>query len=382
MSTASRVFKKGMVCIMLQALFAIIMFVYFYFMQTPTLTLAQHLLSQGQTYYAPFLSSIVLTGTMILIQEIISRIFRFEEKYYLLSTLPVVTIATLFTAFAPQPNYSILAVNAIVLAFFIVATFIIKRKREKPVTKRTPIKDWTFHTAILTCNSLLLGLCSNSTDTAYYEMEISRYLYEQEYKQALVVGKESQTSSRELTALRAYAISKSGQKISNLLFKYATPNGGAENLLLIPTDSINIPFPCDSIYQHLGTSPKRGEAALTFLKRAAEKSIKDSTHIESIDYYLCGLLLERDLNTFCKELPRFYPNDSTLLPLHFAQAMLLQTSADSEIYPPNIDTTLIREYKDFIFIEQSDTNNSIRCANLIKKKKGNSYWWYYKYGNN
>lgn len=350
-------------------------------MQTPKLTLAQHIISGGETSYSPFISSLILTSILTFIQEFVSRILRVHDKAYLLTAFPSFAICILLTAYTPTLNETIIFTLVIATFVFVILCFIYWNKGHKNDAKKNSSEQfWMHNTSILTCILLLTGICSNSVDTENYEINVAKYILNKNYEKALKVGEESFATTRQLTALRAYALAKKDTLIAEKLFSYPIPAGGVQNLLLNESDNKYVILHRDTIYTLLGDKIKKNEQPLKYLNRVAKESLDSTNNIVARDYWLCGLLLEKDIATFTKELPKYYAiNDSILLPKHYQEALLLTTHLE-ESYYSGIDSTTILAYKEFIDLEATEPDNEIRRANLLKLKKGNNYWWYYKYG--
>ena len=88
-----------------RVLFAVFLFFYFLYSQAPLISLAQHQLSKGQTFYSPFVGAVVLTLLLCGLQRLVCRFIRFRRNYYILTFFPSASIAVLLTAFTPETNY-------------------------------------------------------------------------------------------------------------------------------------------------------------------------------------------------------------------------------------------------------------------------------------
>lgn len=95
------------------------------------------------------------------------------------------------------------------------------------------------------------------------------------------------------------------------------------------------------------------------------------------DYYLCALLLDRDLERFAQECVRLYPISDNL-PLHYAEALVLYNRFHPEQIVSGVDSHVVANYWDFKEREKSISSNTARC-NLLRREFGATYWWYYFY---
>ena len=96
------------------------------------------------------------------------------------------------------------------------------------------------------------------------------------------------------------------------------------------------------------------------------------------DYYLCGLLLDRHIDLFAREVAVYYKQalQAQALPHYYAEAMLLYTHLRTNplhVYQP---ASLEANYLDFTAMADSLHQPQVR-QNLTRYTYGETYYWYY-----
>lgn len=364
------------VCAAMRILFAAFLFFFFYLSQDASLTLAQHQLSQGQTSYHPLIGAIILTVLLVGLQRIVCKIFRFRETLYVLTFFPSALVSVLLTAFTPSLQLGALIASAVLtVVWIIVAIYETCRDEDFRRHQRTP--SYLSHLFCFFLVMLYMGLCGNSYDIVNYEVHAARYINNGEYDKALKVGENALTTSRRLTALRAFAQSHNEEEgLADKLFAWPLPKGGSEILYLYETDTLDMLFKLDSLYSYLKIIPGRQDlTALEYFKQAARKNPQSAAK----DYWLCALLLDKNLDEFAAELPNFYTvSDSTVLPIYYAEALILYNRVSQEPLLDYNDPNIVANYLDFRETGERITNLTER-RNLLWRDYGHTYWWYYIY---
>lgn len=121
-----------------------------------------------------------------------------------------------------------------------------------------------------------------------------------------------------------------------------------------------------------------GESVKTF-DRYIELAVKaDTLYRQPLgDYYLCYLLLKKDLVTFERVLGNYYILDDSL-PKAYKEALLINYDTSSDSIPHYADSVFLsglREYR-LMKDELSDKRERI---NRTRRQFGKTYWWYYDY---
>lgn len=359
----------------IRGLFALFFFLYFYRSQDAAVALAQHQLSLGQTSYHPLVGAVVLTALLMGLQALVLRVAKIAERLYILTFVPSAVCAVLLTAFVPYYRPSALVLTLVVL---IVSAVIICRRPQR--TERKPMLS----VRLLHCLMLFayMGFAGNTNDVLNYEVRTSRLLSDCNYEQALEVGKKSLSSSERLVAMRAYAMSHLPGGLGEQLFTRPLESGGSRQLFLLPADTSSVLFPPDSLYSFLSGEPADSlELGFTAYSRDVfERFAQVNPAGPSRDYWLCALLLDKDLQAFAQELPKYYEvADSLILPKAYAEALVLVNRQQTDTLLHCANPNVLENYLDFKDKERKISPSAAR-RNLLYKEYGNTYWWYYFYG--
>lgn len=361
-------------------LFLVFWFCYLYNVQGSLLSVTQHVFSGGKTTYSPFWGAIIICGLLWLLQLGINRIMRFQSIYFALSFFPSCLVLAMITDINPDifVHFSLGAwvwVFPLLLILFFVGTSVLKHMRIPEDLKGSGIFFSLFLPniilTVLFC--FFIGATGNTTDTLHYTYKVERALLEKQPDKALIIGKKSLASSRELNCLRAYALSLKNE-LGEKLFTYPQYYG-ANGLILMPADTLGLTFPPHEVYHYLGVAPSSGkESVMTYLSRVmVNKRMKTPAR----DYYLCALLLDKKLSEFVQVLPKYYKLDETL-PTHYKEALVLY----SRIIPHPIyvfhDSVEDAAYEDMLQLESSYKYNIVR-KNYLRREFGSTYWYYFKY---
>lgn len=357
-------YSVRIVCGLLFILFSVI----FLSLQSPLLEALQHVLSEGKTSYSPVWGTVIITLILCIFQILINYFTRFVEYVHALSYLP----SFLLLAFVTDKDRSIYQMEQtgnwgwiFIIALLLYALLIwINRQWLPLLIDKTNFPNlasrlWPNILILLLLSGMTLSL-SNLDPSFHSEAKIEDLIRQGEFKQANEVGRGvSFTPSRELTALRAYTMSRA-DTLAHCLFEYPQLYR-SEGLLL--SDKIQSTFmKAEDLYNYLGDTPRYGETALSYLSRICHT---ESGKHPALDYYLCALLLEKKLDIFAKELDKLYFADEEL-PKHYKEALILYRHRHGEYEIPFDATTMEQAYQQFF-------NN--------QNSASNTYWWYYFHTN-
>ena len=360
----------------MRVLFVVFSFLYFYRFQTPLLALVQHQLSEGQTTYAPMVSSLVLTFVLLVVQRLVSTWVRFSDSCYFFSYMPSALLAVLLTAFTPAVSVPILIGVGVALSCFIIAvvlTCLDKSPSDHSVLSFPQL--FATHGLGMLLIFLLMGGMSHTNEVLTYELDTARSLNLSDMERAIHIGEKSLATSPRLTALRAYALAKRECGIGDSLFTFPISEVGAHQLMFSPNDTLAQLLPPDSLYAELGVWPSEKENPIGYFERMKNRS--ESTVAK--DYWLTALLLEKDLDRFAHELPLYYTAvDSLDLPTHYKEALSLYNTSSSKPLTFKGDSVTAEVFQHFQSKEMKYDDEVVR-KNKMRKKYGNTYWWYYFY---
>ena len=241
---------------------------------------------------------------------------------------------------------------------------------------------WAMLQLLLLC--LYVGIGNGVSDLQHYELKTGQALHSKHPRKAYEVGEKSYVTSHRLFAMRCYLLAATHKKgLADKIFEQMVPKGGAECLLL-PTDEMqNLLFPQDNLAKLLESDRHQGEKAIDYLHRCAWlAAFRDGkSHAAAIDYYLCGLLLDRQLDRFASELQRYYPLEveKGSLPRYYAQALTLYKHLSTHPLVLYVDNSVEANYQDYSDMADTLSNPAYR-VNLLRQSYGETYWWWYAYG--
>ena len=362
----------------MRVLFAVFLFVYFFRFQSPLLELGQHQLSHGVTTYRPLISSLVLTGILMLVQHLVAKGFKFVESLYCFSYLPSALLAVLLTAFVPEMNLSVvIAIGVALLLFIIVALCTLKCNLIDVHRNESYAKLFTVHSVGMIGVLMFIGIFSNSNDVLTYEVQTAHHINAGDYEKALEAGNQSLATSPRLSALRAYAMARTDTGLGDRFFAYPLSNATAEQLLFAPEDTLQQILPPDSLYASFGVWRGQKEPVIRYFHRVIQRSDNPSAK----DYLLTALLLKKDLLQFAAELRRFYVvADSVSLPKYYEQALSIYDQETGRPLAFKNDSVVIEAYQKFLD-EGAQYDDELIRKNQLRRKYGDTYWWYYHYKN-
>ena len=356
-------------------------FVFLFFRQADVMAVAQHVLSGGMTVYYPFVGATLITLVLFLLQHGINSVLHINHRMHWTTFFPSMLLLAFITDISPEVDrhFSIGAwawAGPLLLAVWTLAGMTLRKiqKYEADIHSRGLFSRlmWVnlFPMGLM---MMLVGIVSANDDTFHYKAKMERMMKDGEYDKAATVGEKSLVKDISLTMLRCYALAREG-RMADEMFKYPVC-GTSETLLPTKNGSRMMMYPVDSLYRFLGAKPY-GEMTTGQYLKALEASGYESKAVA--DYRLCGMLVDRNIDAFVRELPRYYHvNDS--LPLHYKEALTLYThkrSAPLIIYKNQIMDT---DFDDMQKLVEANKDADERRLAVFNQYFG-TYWWYYEYG--
>lgn len=363
------------------SLFCLFSFLYLWQVQGVVLGMAQHVLSQGLTVYSPLVGAAIITFLLLLLQVILNRILRVSGEWYCFSFFPSFFTLAMITS-VDQSAYEGFSFGhwiftyPIGLILYVVLAIVVKQlpssydSRSGSLMIRLMIPNLLI---FLFFSVLSLSLSKNS-ETLYNQLEIEYNLSRGNIDKALEIGAKSPATNAQITALRAYALSKSGL-LAERLFCYPQEYG-ADGLLLQRADTVRMIFSPQTLYRELGAYPRyHKEPAVEFLE-LLDKSDKAKQPMAQ-DYLLCAYLLEGSLDKFVDKLATIYAlNDSVVeLPRYYEEALVLyqRRNPGRFTYRNAIQETNLADYLKMV----RSASSSVMGGNRTRRDFGTTYWWYY-----
>lgn len=290
-------------------LFCIFTFCFVFFYQADTLTIAQHIASNGQTHYVSWLGAILITLTLQLLQWAVNSLFKLKKRGYALTFFPSVLFLTIITDINPDTSNTITFgawawIAPLLLVIWGASMVYIKNYEPyEPALRGEGLGSQLFwvNNLIMLLMFCSMGLYSNSDSLFHKKAHIEALVRNKEYSEALKVIQKCGLSDSTTTMLTIYSLAHKGQ-LADKLFEYNLVGGkdvlrpGKVHSLLIQNSIIH---------------------------KATKKSAQ---------YQLVGFLLDKNLDKFAHYVRIYYPNDS-LLPRYYKEAYNLKKIIDKRRKP-------------------------------------------------
>lgn len=358
--------------------FILLSFFWLYWFQADLLYINQYILSGRKTHYNTFLGAAIITGILFIIQYFINKLFRFGKYTYALSYFPSVLLLAIFSDVHPEKlqffNYRnwliIIPILSILWGGVIWFSKQLSLLDHRNKTEKTPRQLW-INLMELNCMMLFVAIFGNTNAITHYLAHIETSIASDNLDEALRTGSRSQDSDKNLTMLRAFALSQRGE-LGDKLFEYPV-YGTGEDLLPIGQKS-NIPLLISSrkIFRHLGAQPIAFNSSYRYLN-ALEN---DSIGTEAVkNYILTGLLIDRKLDDFAAHLSR-YGDITDDLPVHYREALVLYTHLRANPILEYHNPVMDEDWDNFLKMKNTSLSYNA-MKGLINEHYGNSYWYYY-----
>ena len=360
-------------------LFSVFSVVYLSVFQKEVMEALHYSLAQGKTVYAPWMSAIIGTIVLLVLRWGINVLVGLKGPLKALSYFPPCLLLGVLTdvGHGVYHGEGISAQWAWLLPLLLVLHVVIGKLLAR-VCKLWVNPDLEEGIMVNSNLFILFFLClmtaciGNSNIHFHHELKVEEALRKQDYEMAREVGVKSMDPSRNLTALRAYAMSREGT-MGEYLFQYPQLYGAA-GLLMGISDDKALRLNADSLYVYLGARPALGEPAMNFFSRICEE---ESGNYTTMDYYLSALLLERKLEKFVQSFDELYTvRDS--VPRYYQQALFLYDKMYPSNKPKVADEAMEEQWKTYEE-EKNSLAGTIGEGNRMRRKFGDTYWWYYQY---
>ena len=362
--------------------FLLFVAIYVFFYQEDTLALTQHILSGGATIYSRVIGGIIITIVLALLHFTTAKVMRTKPLcIYALSCFPSLYILAMLTDFdtsqplSPWRWWAILMPLAAAVWWGVVY-FLGELLRYRCSDIR---HEEGYLARTLGCNIFILaammigvGLLSNSNDITHYRLRMERLLMHGEYAKALEVGKASDKTDASLTMLRVFALAHEG-RLGDELFKYPV-RGTSASIVPELSDGKMLMLSPDSVYRMLGAIPRHGQSTKHYFNAILKSG--QATKV-AIEYQLCGMLIDKDLDGFVNLLMKTHKIDDTL-PLHYREALILYTHRRSSPKVVYRNTVMDTDYDDMQRLEAETKSPGERRIQIYKQFSG-TYWEYFDY---
>ena len=370
---------KG-VRLMCAIVFVIFSFGWLFFFQADVLTMAQHVLSGGLTHYNRFVGAVLITFGLQLLQWLVYFLTGLNRRAYAYTYGPSMLLLGLLTDVTQKGEGDISCASSwwlalILLVVWLGIVYLARLLQQVEDADDAGLFSSTMWHNVLTL--VLLMMCTawigNTNAVFHYRMKAEHCLMEGDAAGALTTGRKSLESDENLLMLRMYALAQQGQ-LGERLFEYPISGNSSQ---MLPTDSLSrlMMYPADSLYKFIGARPVGRIAPMRYLQLVERK---DTVYHQPVsDYQLCGYLIDRELDTFAKEIKRYYTiNDS--LPKHYREALTLYTHLRSRPVVVYHNSVMDEDYDNLTQLERQYADKTERKVKVEEHYRG-TYWYYYKY---
>ena len=364
------------ISIICASLFAIFSFLYIYVFQGELLALMQDYLSRGVTQNNTFLTALILTVVLVVLQWLINRAAVLHGRWEALSYIPSCVLLALFTDINDGTMLYSAAkwLWAVPLCGLLFLGVVWLERMFIGFTKLTFFGVLWPNLLAFSLMFVFTAQISNHAPAPHMELAAWRYMHQGKYDKVLEVGARSDDYNAELTALRNLALAKTGE-LGNRLFHYPQPYG-ADGLIYNKYSKQSATYGATEYYSHLsGNAAYGGESGRAYAHRMAMKN--DSVIYR--DLYWAALLLDKDIDAFVKATAS-YAASGEPMPIHYQEAWLLYGEQHPEAAKPFVpDSDVVSRFEAYRALQQEHASNSIVAANLCKRKFGDTFWCYYDY---
>ena len=360
-------------------LFSAFSFTYLSVFQKDVMEALHYSLAQGKTVYAPWMSAVLITVVLLVLRWAVNALVGLKGPLKALSYFPSCLLLGVLTDVGHNVYHGGGISDTwgwmlpLCLVLYGVLGWLLARAARLWLNPEMPdiwVVNSNFMTLLMLC-FMTIGI-GNTNVHFHHELQVEEALRKQDYGRALLVAEKTMDPSRNLTALRAYAMSRQGT-MGEDLFRYPQLYGAA-GLLMGTSDEKALRLNADSLSVYLGAKPALGEPALTFFRRICEE---ESGNYTTLDYYLSALLLEKKLDEFVRAFDELYiVRDS--IPYYYRQALFLDSKMHSSAVTDSADVALEELWGKYLQ-KQQELSGQRGEANRMRREFGDTYWWYYQY---
>ena len=372
--------------LMCATVFVVFSFCFLYFFQADIITVAQHVLSKGLTRYNPLSGAVIITAALQILQLVIYSLLRLNKRFHALTYLPSMLTLGLITSVNSDidRHFSMGAwywVFPLVIVIWLGVSVFARNVQEiEPDNESTGLFSRPMWVSMLLMAVLIMATVwiSNTNSVFHYRMRAESCLMKRDFEGALKTGSKSLESDENLMMIRMYALSQTGE-MGERLFNYPI-SGNSSAMLPVEGKSRFALYPTDSLYKSLGARPRGEMTTAKYLELMQRRDSVDDKVIA--DYQLCGLLIDRQLDEFVRQLKVHYTKNDTLiidrLPTHYREAMTLYTHHRSNPILVYHNSVMDEDWDNLQELESKYADKTERKGKVEEKYRG-TYWYYYKY---
>lgn len=113
---------------------------------------------------------------------------------------------------------------------------------------------------------------------------------------------------------------------------------------------------------------------------AAAPGRLNEAYTPAVDYYLCALLMDRNIDLFVREITKLYPRRirSHHLPQYYAEALVYYTRTRTRPLVVYHDAAIEANLRDYTEMAAKYPDRSVRY-NMMRRSYGETYWFWHEY---
>ena len=356
-------------------------FLWLYGFQADVLAAFQYVMSSGRTEYHPLLGAVLITVVLQALQLLVYTIFPLMNRGHALTYFPSMLVLALISAINTDIASSYhwgfwWVLIPLVLAGWVGVCLVVRYIQNVEPDKGTKVffsRPMWINMLVLFLMSVVVAVIGNTNAVFHYRMQAETCLLQGDFEGALDAGWESLESDADLQMIRMYAMARRGE-LGERLFHYPIV---ASSSAMLPTNGAShfVRYPVDSLYRALGARPARQMLPTTYLTALAAR---DSSMSDlSVDYELCGLLIDRKLDEFVSRLQVYYPSTDQL-PLHYREALTLYNHLRRHPVLIYRNPVMEEDYRNLQELERKYPDATERQGK-VEDWYGQTYWYYYNY---
>lgn len=354
-------------------------FVWLYWFQADVLAVAQHVLSGGVTHYNRMLGAVIITLALYLVHLGIFAVTRLTRRTHALTYLPSMLMLAILSDIVPDANGNLFLGHWLWMAPLLIVLWggcVWLAKQVLPFESDEKAPNGFFSRRVwlnllqMALMMLFVAMAGNSDAVVHFRAHAETALMKGDVDEVLRVGRQSLETDEALTMMRVHALACKGE-LGERLFEYPVVGSG-ENLL--PSSSLLMMLSPDTIWRKLGARPAFRMPAHRYYYCLEHDSL--ATPLVK-DYVLCGHLIDRNLDAFVTDLPKYYGIDESL-PRHYREALVVYQHTHMQPALTYHEPAIEEDWEDLRELEDACSDPAERKLRVFEKYK-DSYWYYYFY---
>jgi hypothetical protein len=372
--------------LMCAIVFLIFSFIWLNCFQADVMAVAQHVLSKGMTRYDPLIGAVIITVLLYVLQLMAYTLFRLRKRSHALTYFPSMLVLGVITDINSDidQHFSLGAwwwLFPLLMVLWAGIAFLMRALQDvEPDVEPSGIfsRPMWINMLIMSLLIIIVASFSNTNAVFHFRMRAEGCLERGDYAKALEVGKKSLESDADLQMIRMYALTRVGE-LPERLFNYPIV-AGSSAMLPVEGKSHFLMYPTDSLYKYLGARPGGEMTTARYLQLMQRRDTLDDRRIA--DYQLCGLLIDKQLDAFVRELKVHYAEGDTLiadhLPKHYREALTLYTHQRSTPLIVYHNSVMDEDWDNLQEVEAKYPDPTERKGRVEEQYRG-TYWYYYEY---